>query len=93
MPIFVFLRSSLFFGARQRPGGKALILGLFLRRDARKKPQQCAAASALRCVRHQRTMSPARARNACRGSKAHFALLVSYRPLALIIFWHIEQGR
>ena len=37
MPIFVFLRSSLFSALVNDRCGKPLILGLFLRRDARKK--------------------------------------------------------
>ena len=90
MPILCLSRSTIGGTLVNDQRGKALILGLFLRRDARKKPQQCAAASALRCVRHQRTMSPrARALHAKLSRlKSLHCLLVSYRPLAMIIFAH-----
>ena len=73
MPIFVFLGPSLLPTLVNVCGGKALILGLFLRRDARKK-----AAAARRSLSASLRPSPTnyetRARAHCMSQlKAHIA--------------------
>ena len=92
MPIFVFLGLSLLRDARQRVWRQ----GFDFRPFPAARPEKSAAAvrrSRSASLRPSPTNYEARARAHCMSQlKAHFGLLVSYRPLAMI-FLHLEQGR
>ena len=92
MPIFVFLRSSLFFGARQRPVRQTFDFRPFPAAQRAKKsrssaPQpQCFAASVTTSYE-----APARA-HSCRASKAF--CIASVLPVASThIIFGLGQGR
>ena len=89
MPIFVFLRSSLFFGARQRPVRQTFDFRPFpaaRRAESRSTGRRSLSAS----LRPSPTIYDPRARAMHVAAEKLFALLVSYTPLALVIF---GQGR